>query len=227
MSKCLFISGTGTDVGKTFISALVVKCLRDAGYNAGYYKVAASGVDLDSDGKLIGGDPIYVNDFAQIGETAENLVSYVYAQPVSPHLAARMNMREPDFTVIKRDFERAKAKYEYLVVEGSGGIICPLRWDDKYHLMLLDIVSAFNLPILLVADAGLGTLNSTFLTVDYLRNNDFNIAAIVLNHFKEEPMELDNLAMIEEMTNLPVLAKIKFGDDKLNVDIKNLIHLFQ
>ena len=227
MSKCLFIAGTATDVGKTFISALVIKCLRDSGYNAGYYKAAASGVELDSDGKLIGGDPIYVNDFAQIGETANNLVSYVYAQPVSPHLAARINEHEIDFAVVKKDFERAKNKYDYLVVEGSGGIICPLRWDNKYHLMLLDIVSAFNLPILLVADSGLGTINSTFLTVNYLIHHDFNIAGIVLNHFKEEAMELDNLDMVEEMTNLPVIAKVKFGDDKLNIDVKKLINLFQ
>ena len=227
MSKCLFIAGTATDVGKTFISALVIKCLRDAGYNAGYYKAAASGVELDSKGNLIDGDPIYVNNFAQIGETAENLVSYVYSQPVSPHLAARMNKHEIDFAVVKKDFERAKSKYDYLVVEGSGGIICPLRWDDKYHLMLLDIVSAFNLPILLVADAGLGTINSTFLTVGYLNNYDFNVAAIILNNFKEEDMELDNLAMIENMTNLPVIAKVKFGDKKLNIDVKKLIDLFK
>lgn len=226
MSKCLFIAGTATDVGKTFISALVVKCLREAGYNAGYYKAAASGVELNSEGQLIGGDPIYVNDFAKIGETAENLVSYVYAQAVSPHLAARMNKHEIDFDVIKKDFERANKKYDYLVVEGSGGIICPLRWDDKYHLMLLDIVSAFKLPILLVADAGLGTINSTFLTVDYLIRYDFNVAGIILNHFKEEPMELDNLAMIEEMTSLPVIAKVQSGEDKLNIDVKKLIKLF-
>ena len=226
MSKCLFIAGTATDVGKTFISALVVKCLREAGYNAGYYKAAASGVELNSEGQLIGGDPIYVNDFAKIGETAENLVSYVYAQAVSPHLAARMNKHEIDFDVIKKEFERANKKYDYLVVEGSGGIICPLRWDDKYHLMLLDIVSAFKLPILLVADAGLGTINSTFLTVDYLIRYDFNVAGIILNHFKEEPMELDNLAMIEEMTSLPVIAKVQSGEDKLNIDVKKLIKLF-
>ena len=137
-----------------------------------------------------------------------------------------MNNHEIDFNVIKKDFERAKNKYDYLVVEGSGGIICPLRWDDKYHLMLLDIVSAFKLPILLVADAGLGTINSTFLTVDYLIRYDFNVAGIILNHFKEEAMELDNLAMIEEMINFPVIAKVKSGDSKLNVDVKKLIKLF-
>ena len=226
MSKCLFIAGTATDVGKTFISALVVRCLRDAGLNAGYYKAAASGVELDENGKLIGGDPIYVNDFAGIGESAENLVSYVYSQPVSPHLAARINNRPIEFAVVERDFNRAKAKYDYLVVEGSGGVICPLRWDSESHFMLLDMVRAFNLPILLVANAGLGTINSTILTVDYLRKNEFNINAIILNHFSEEIMEVDNLAMIEEMTNLPVIAKVQFGDSKLDISVDKLKKFF-
>ena len=226
MSKCLFIAGTATDVGKTFISALVIKCLRDAGLNAGYYKAAASGVELDENGKLVGGDPIYVNDFAGIGESTENLVSYVYAQPVSPHLAARINDRPIEFTVVEHDFNRAKSKYDYLVVEGSGGVMCPLRWDSESHFMLLDMVRAFNLPILLVADAGLGTINSTVLTVDYLRRNEFNINAIILNHFSEEIMEVDNLKMIEEMTNLPVVAKVQLGDNKLDIDVDKLTKLF-
>lgn len=226
MSKCLFIAGTATDVGKTFISALVVKCLRDAGFNAGYYKAAASGVDLDDTGKLIGGDPIYVNDFAGIGETAENLVSYVYAQPVSPHLAARINNRPIEFSIVERDFNRAKSKYDYLVVEGSGGVICPLRWDNESHFMLLDMVRAFNLPILLVADAGLGTINSTVLTVDYLRRNDFKINALILNHFSEQIMETDNWTMVEELTDIPVIAKVELGDDKLNVNVEELKKIF-
>ena len=227
MSKCLFIAGTATDVGKTFISALVVKFLRDAGLNAGYYKAAASGVELDESGKLIGGDPIYVNDFAKIGESAENLVSYVYAQPVSPHLAARINDKPIEFPVVERDFNRAKAKYDYLVVEGSGGVICPLRWDSESHFMLLDMVRAFDLPILLVADAGLGTINSTVLTVDYLRSREFKVKAIILNHFREEAMEQDNLSMIEEMTNLPVAAKVQFGDNKLDIKTETLINMFE
>ena len=227
MAKCLFIAGTATDVGKTFISALVVKFLRDSGLNAGYYKAAASGVELDSNGKLIGGDPIYVNDFAKIGESAENLVSYIYAQPVSPHLAAIMNNRPIDFEVVKRDFERAKSKYEYLIVEGSGGVICPLRWDNQSHFLLLDMVRALDLPILLVADAGLGTINSTVLTVDYLRHHNFTVNSIIFNHFKDEAMETDNLMMVEKITNLPVVAKVKFGDEKLNIDLQTLTNLFK
>ncbi len=226
MAKCLFISGTSTDVGKTFISALIVKCLRDSNLNAGYYKAAASGVELDEKGNLIDGDPIFVNNFAKIGERPENLVSFVYSQAVSPHLAAKFNNRPIDFEIVKRDFNRANEKYDYLVVEGSGGIICPLRWDDQSHFMLLDIVKKFNLPILIVADSGLGTINSTVLTVDYLQKNNFNVNSIIFNHFKDEPMENDNLSMVEEITKLPVIAKVKFGENDLKMSANDLKKFF-
>ena len=227
MSKCLFIAGTGTDVGKTFISALVVKCLRDSGLNAGYYKAAASGVELDSDGNLIDGDPIFVNNFAKINESPKNLVSYVYAQPVSPHLAAAINHKPIDFKIVERDFNRAKNKYDYLIVEGSGGVICPLNWTDENHFMLLDMVKAFNLPILLVADSGLGTINSTVLTVDYLQGRNFKINGIILNHFRDELMQVDNLKMIEELTKIKIAAKVYDNDNELKINLESLIKMFE
>ena len=227
MAKCLFVAGTATDVGKTFISAQIVKCLRDNNFNAGYYKAAASGVELDDKGHLTGGDPIYVNDTANIGEQTENLVSYVYKEAVSPHLAAKINNNPIDFDIITHDFTRAKNKYDYLVVEGSGGVVCPLRFDDSKRIMLLDIVTAFNLPIVLVADAGLGTINAAVLTVEYLQRRNIKIKGIILNHFHDELMERDNLMMIETLTNIPVIAKVQRGDTSLNMDINNLIKIFE
>jgi len=81
MSKKIFITATGTNIGKTFVTALIVKKLRDAGYNAGYYKAALSGAEITENG-LIPGDAYYVNKIANINETMDNLVSYVYKEAV-------------------------------------------------------------------------------------------------------------------------------------------------
>ena len=226
MGKILFVAGTGTDIGKTYISALIVKRLRDCNLNAGYYKAAASGVELDTNGNLIGGDPVFVNDFANIGEDLKNLVSYVYAEPLSPHLAARINNRHIDLDVISRDLKNASDKYEYLVVEGSGGVICPLRWDNISKITTLDIVKKFNIPMLLVADAGLGTINSTVLTVDYLNSHNFKVNSIIANRFTNNAMCNDNISMIEELTNLPVIAKVSQDSKNLEVEINLLTSLF-
>ena len=88
MGKALFITGTGTDIGKTYVTGLIVKKLRDAGLNGGYYKAALSGADEDENGNLLPGDALFVKEMAGIDEQTENLVSYIYKEAVSPHLAA-------------------------------------------------------------------------------------------------------------------------------------------
>lgn len=97
MGKALFITGTGTDIGKTYVTGLIVKRLRDAGKNAGYYKAALSGAVRAEDGSLLPGDALHVNKVASIGETIPNLVSYIYEEAVSPHLAARRANEPIDF----------------------------------------------------------------------------------------------------------------------------------
>jgi dethiobiotin synthetase len=87
-AKGVFITGTGTDVGKTFVTALLVKKFRDSGIDAFYYKAALSGASLNPD-QGPASDEQYVKTIASLPETHETLVSYVYQEAVSPHLAAR------------------------------------------------------------------------------------------------------------------------------------------
>ena len=89
MSKGLFITGTGTDTGKTYITALIVKKLRENGYNAGYYKAALSGAEIKND-TFIPGDAEYVSRISGLSDPYHEIVSYTYKNAVSPHLAARM-----------------------------------------------------------------------------------------------------------------------------------------
>lgn len=227
MGKALFITGTGTDIGKTYVTALIVKKLRDAGLNAGYYKAALSGAIPDENGRLQAGDALYVNKIANIGEKQENLVSYVYEEAVSPHLAAKINQHPIDFGRVAADFTRAKEKYDYLTMEGSGGIICPLRWDDTMHVGLDDLVKKLNLGVLIVADAGLGTINSTALTAEHLRARDIPIRGIILNHYiPGDIMQEDNARMITAMTGIAITAFVKKGDTDLNIDIAALQKLY-
>ena len=92
MGKALFVTGTGTDIGKTYVTALIVKCLRDAGFAAGYYKAALSGAEVAADGTLLPGDALHVARVARL-DAADVTVSYVYRDAVSPHLAAQIEHR--------------------------------------------------------------------------------------------------------------------------------------
>ena len=229
MGKALFITGTGTDVGKTYVTALIVKCLRDAGLDAGYYKAAISGAEKDEeDGTLHAGDALYVKEIAELSETQEELVSYVYEAAVSPHLAAQLDNKPIDFDVVEKDFRRALSQHEYITMEGSGGIICPLRWDKEQHVILDDLVLRLGLGALIVADAGLGTINAAVLTVEHLRARGIPVRGIILNRFHEgDVMEEDNLDMVEALTGVRVVATVKSGDEALDMDAKELAALYQ
>lgn len=229
MGKALFITGTGTDVGKTYVTALIVKCLRDAGLDAGYYKAAISGAEKDEeDGTLHAGDALYVKEIAELSETQEELVSYVYEAAVSPHLAAQLDNKPIDFDVVEKDFRRALSQHEYITMEGSGGIICPLRWDKEQHVILDDLVLRLGLGALIVADAGLGTINAAVLTVEHLRARNIPVRGIILNRFHDgDVMEEDNLDMVEALTGVKVVATVKSGDEALDMDAKELAALYQ
>ena len=227
MGKGIFVTGTGTDIGKTYVTALVVKRLRDAGLAAGYYKAAISGAEIGEAGELLPGDALYVNEVAGVGETTENLVSYVYKEAVSPHLAARWNNRPIDFDRVEADFRRALAKYDYLTMEGSGGIICPLRWDEEQHVILDDLVKRLGLGTLIVADAGLGTINSAVLTIEHLRARDIPIRGVLLNNWHPgDAMQEDNRQMIEAMTGVPVIAVVQKDDRALDIAADFLASLY-
>ena len=183
MAKGIFVTGTGTDVGKTYVTALIVKKLADAGIHAGYYKAALSGAES------------------------------IEGNPVDPE-------------TVKADFDRVKKEFDYVTVEGSGGIVCPIRWDEEQEILLEDIVKMLHLNTLVIADAGLGTINAVVLTVEYIRNHGMDVKGIILNHYSGGAMQEDNEKMIERLTGVPVIARVRDGDRELEVDLEVLKRVY-
>lgn len=216
MTRKIFITATGTDVGKTYVSALIVKSMREAGYNCGYYKPVLSGVE-EIDGRLIKSDCNYVVDTAQLPDSADNCVTYWWKEAVSPHLASKRAGEVIDTSRIRVDFENACKKYDYLLVEGAGGITCPLRLDGEKYL-LKDLIKDLGMDIIIIADGGLGTINSTLLTVEYARANGINIQGIILNNYIEDDfMYRDNLLQSEYLTGIKVIETVSPNCARINV----------
>ncbi len=227
MSKGLFVSATGTDVGKTYVTALLVKKLVQAGLAAGYYKAALSGAEWQN-GQLVPGDADYVRRVAGLKQTYAEMVSYVYENAVSPHLAARLEQPPVELSRIRKDFYSVAAAYDYVTMEGSGGIVCPIRYDDEQQLFLADIIQELRLPVLLVADAGLGTLNSVVTTCEYMQNHNLPLAGIILNNYDENQfMHRDNRLMIEKLTGQPPLAVVAPGCTDLALAAADLAALYR
>ena len=225
MGKALFITGTGTDIGKTYVTGLIVKKLHDAGLRAGYYKAALSGAETLADGTLLPGDALHVAQIA--GLAAEDAsVSYIYRDAVSPHLAAQIENRPMDFDKVEQDFKQAQERTDYLTVEGSGGIICPLRWDDVEHVVLDDLILRLGLSALVVADAGLGTINAAVLTAEHLRMRGIPLKGFIFNNWQGGTMQEDNVKMVEALTGVRVLACVEHGAVELPMAVDALAALY-
>lgn len=217
MSKVLFVTGTGTDIGKTYVSGLIVKKLRESGVAAAYYKAAMSGNERRADGSLIPGDAMYVKEISGIRQPLEDMCPYVYENAVSPHLASRLEGNPVGMERVLEGFRKVCGSYEYVTMEGSGGILCPLRFDGE-EIWLLDVIKACGAGCLLVADAGLGTINSVGLTAFYMKARQIPLKGMIFNHFKPgDVMQEDNLKMCEYLTGVRVVACVRDGDTELDI----------
>lgn len=227
MSKNLFVTGTGTDIGKTYVSALIVKKLCDNNKRAAYYKAAMSGNEHASDGSLIPGDAVFVKEVSGIEQPVHEMCPYVYETAVSPHLASQLEGNPVDFEKVLHAFDTVCSKYDYVTAEGSGGILCPLRFDER-KILLEDFIKARNLNCLVVADAGLGTINAVVLTCEYMKNRGISVKGIIFNNYEPgNVMHEDNLKMCEHFTGIKVLACVKKGDSKLDIPFEVLEELYR
>lgn len=208
MSKAIFITGTGTDLGKTYVAGELVAALQGEGYDTAYYKPVLSGSD-----NIFESDAGMVRKRAGLEQEPLSMVTTMFHDAVSPHLAAARVQQGVDLDIIKADFGTVNMLHDVTVVEGCGGIVCPLTlFADGRRIMQEDVIRALGLDAVIVADAGLGTINATVLTIEYMRAHGLGIAGVILNRFDEtDEMHQDNLAMIEKLGGVDVVATVAVG----------------
>lgn len=174
MSKGIFITGTGTDIGKTYVTGLIVKKLAQAGCKPAYYKAAMSGNNRRPDGSLIPGDALFVKECAGIEQALDSMCYYVYENAYSPHLASRIEGHPVEMQVVRQGFYSLVPQYDYITVEGCGGILCPICFDEA-KIQLEDVIKDLHLSCIMIADAGLGTINNVVLTYEYMKAHNLPV----------------------------------------------------
>lgn len=227
MSKILFIVGTGTDIGKTYVSGLILKKLKESGVSAAYYKAAMSGNVRSEDGGLIPGDALRVREVSGVRQSLEEMCPYVYENAYSPHLASKVEGNPLRMTVVTDGLRNVCGSYEYVTLEGSGGILCPLRFDEE-EIWLADVIRACGAGCLLIADAGLGAINHVGLTAYYMKKHKIPLRGIVFNHYKPgDVIQEDNRKMCEYLTGVEVIACVRDGDTELDISAEALKSLYE
>lgn len=215
MSKGIFIVGTDTDVGKTFVTTGLISLLKFYNKNTCYFKPVLSGAIL-KDEALIPGDTEFVKSITGIKEDNNTLTPYIFKNPVSPHLAATLENKKIELDVIKEKLKILTNKYDYIVAEGAGGLIVPLNAEGY---MLSDLILDLNMDIVIVAKAGLGTINHTLLTIEYAKKIGLKVKGIIINNYNSAKiLEKDNIKMIENISKVPLLGVVPHME-KFNIEI--------
>lgn len=205
-SRGIFVAGTDTGVGKTHVAAELVSDLRRAGIDAVPMKPVQTGC-VHRGGRLVATDLEWCLKRARVNPDSARLADmapYCFRPACSPHLAAARVGRRISVPVIMRAFRRLGLAHECVVVEGAGGILVPLN----SRRTMLDLMVEMNLPVLLVARPGLGTINHTLLSLRILRQAGVDVMGVVLNQASPGRwglIERDNLATIEKFGAVPVM----------------------
>jgi len=222
MIKGIFVTGTDTGVGKTFVSAGIARALRVRGIGVGVMKPAETGC-RSRGGKLIPADAIALMRSAEAADPLDLVNPYRFLPPLAPMVAAQQEGRTIETRKIKEAFRLLKKKHEFLIVEGAGGIMVPLTSRTSY----LDLAAELRLPVLIIARPGLGTINHTLLTIMALHARRVPIAGTVFNHStdgRQGRAERTNPSIIERLSGVPVLGQVQYGQEDLDALAKVLLH---
>lgn len=202
----VFITGTDTDVGKTVIAAGLTAALRRRGVRAIYFKPIQSGCPEEG-GRLIPTDARFARDLAGLSEPLELLTPLTLRLPLAPGVAAAREGMAVDLGRVAASLRELAGRYDFFVVEGAGGLYVPLIGTS---FLVLDLIRWLRLPLLVVARAGLGTINHTALTVMAARQAEIEVTGIILNRCPKAPnlAEQTNPGVIETLTGRPILARV-------------------
>ncbi|HEX3600485.1 MAG TPA: dethiobiotin synthase [Lacipirellulaceae bacterium] len=178
MANGLFITGTGTGVGKTYVAGLIARALRESGKTVGVYKPVASGCEMRG-GQLVSPDAAALWMAAGQPGTLEAVCPQKFEAPLAPHLAARAEGRRVDEKRLRSGIDIWREASDIVLVEGAGGLMSPIS-DDDYNA---DLATAFGYPLVVVAVNELGTINATLQTLIAASTygDGLNVAGVVLN----------------------------------------------
>jgi dethiobiotin synthetase len=230
MTKGIFITGTDTGVGKTVIAAGLIRALARKGVKAGAMKPVETGC-IDEGGTLIARDGMFLRKIAGMDEPAEIVAPVRFSSPLAPMVAAELEGRSVDLDAVMHAYSMLITKYDFLVVEGAGGLLVPLMREDgrmaewmngrtdgpeqrrvKATYFISNLIKSLDLPVVVVAKAGLGTINHTLLTVMHALGEGIEVRGVIINNC--EPGDTvagqTNPEVLQRICPVPILGVVPY-----------------
>lgn len=208
IEKGIFITATDTEVGKTVVSSLLATVLKRRNIKVGVMKPVATGSQKDA--KVL-------KKAAGVNDGLKLINPIFLKRPLAPISAARLEKKNIDLNKVFKSYNYLTKKYDFLIVEGIGGILTPI----KSNFLVTDLIKKLDLPIIIVARPNLGTINHTLLTVKIAKNYGLNIKGIMINYSRKPSSTCDGqLAektgpkIIEELSGISILGNIPYGANR-------------
>jgi dethiobiotin synthetase len=215
----LFFVGTDTGVGKTFVTAAVARYLRQQGRRVSVCKPVATGADW-IDGRWLSADTLRLAQAAGITDEFESITPWTFPAPAAPPVAAAREGICLTLAGLTAAVLRCNRPGRLLLVEGIGGILCPLTESET----VADLAAALALPVVVITRRSLGTLNHTLLTLEAARARGLAVAGVVVNE-TEPPRNLADKTNVEELRKriaVPLLAVVPHQRDGGPVDLPDI-----
>jgi len=210
----LFVTGTDTDVGKTFVTALIARELRHDGVRVGVCKPACSGAEF------VAGVPVW-QDIEQLAAAAEiddreRICRQRFLAPLAPPVAAALEDGTLDDELCRRTVTDWEGRCDLMLVEGVGGLLCPLTATSS----VADFAGWTGFPLIIVARLGLGTINHTLLTLECAAQRGLRVGGILLSdgdRLSETPAGRTNADELSSRIDVPLLGVVPFGADSVRL----------
>jgi dethiobiotin synthetase len=207
MSTAYFLTGTDTDIGKTFVTCALLHRARQNGLSAVGLKPVAAGTDSAGNNE----DVLQIRAASSMELPAEIINPYCFEPPIAPHIAAAEASIEIDFSRIANTVRHARQEADLVIIEGAGGFCVPFGVDRNGA----DLAAQLRLPVILVVGMRLGCLNHALLTAEAIAARGLIIAGWVANCCTAPQMSrfAENLATLEELLLAPLLGVLPYDPE--------------
>jgi dethiobiotin synthetase len=214
MHNGIFITGTDTGVGKTYVAKGLTRTFISRGLDVGVMKPAETGCRKRA-GQLFPRDAMSLRKAAVVSDPLDLINPYRFSRPLAPSVAAEQEGNSIDPARIIHCFQELSRRHDFMIVEGAGGIMTPL----SQNYLFLDLAEILRLPVVIVSRPCLGTINHTLLTISSLKTRTIDIAGVVICYaekWRDGLAEKTNPAVIEAVSGVRVLGIVQNSDIQLD-----------
>ncbi len=217
MSKGIFITGTDTGVGKTIVSAAIIRALIKKGIKVGAMKPMETGCAKTED-RLLPSDGMFLKEMAEMNDSIDLITPIRYEHPLAPMVAAELENRPVNLDSAFRAYNTLSERYELMVVEGAGGLLVPITKLKIQSLKLKtyffsDLIKDLGLPVIVVVRPTLGTINHTLLTIREAERCGLEVTGVIINYScppENTAAEKTNPDVLRELCPVPIIGILPY-----------------